>query len=153
MRRHRFVAALLAATLVPAAILAEERLASKSGDIVILPMAHASVRIDFGGRSIYVDPWTGANLAAAPKSNLIVVTDADNGAHHLDPAAVTQLRSPGGIVVIPASGSSKVPDGTVLGNGASRRFGDVTVEAVAAYDLTPGEPFHAKGAANGYVLM
>jgi len=153
MRRYRLVVALFAAALVPAAMVAEERLASTSGDIVIRPLAHASVRIDFGGRSIYVDPWTGANLSAAPKSNLIIVTDADNGAHHLDLGALAQLRSPGGQVVMPAAGSTKVPDGTVLGNGASRRFGDITVEAIAAYDLIPGEPFHAKGVANGYVLM
>ncbi len=29
---------------------------------------------------------------------------------------------------------------------------EVTVEAVAMYDLIPGEPFHAKGEGNGYVV-
>jgi L-ascorbate metabolism protein UlaG (beta-lactamase superfamily) len=133
-------------------VAAEERVPSASGDIVIRPLAHASVRIDFGGGSIYVDPWNGANLSGAPRSNLIIVTDADNGAHHLDPAALQQVRSSGGTVVMPAAGSAKVPDGVVLGNGATRKFGNVMVEAIPAYDLTPGDPFHAKGAANGYVL-
>jgi len=153
MRRNHLAAALLAAAIVSAITLtAEERLASAAGEIVIRPMAHASVRVDFGGRSIYVDPWNGAKLSNLPKSNLIIVTDADNGAHHLDPVALQQLRSEGGIVVIPASGAAKVPDGVVLDNGASRKFGDVMVEAVAAYDVTPGDPFHARGVANGYVL-
>src|SRR5205085_6662224 len=80
------------------------------------------------------------------------VTDADNAAHHLDPKALLRLRSTGGTVVVPAAGIAKVPDGIVLKNGASKMFGDVLVEAIPAYDLTPGEPFHAKGAANGYVL-
>ncbi len=131
---------------------ADDRLPSTAGDIVIRPLAHASVLLEVGGRSIYVDPWSSADLARLPQSDLIVVTDADNGAHHLDPKALQQLRAPGGIVVIPASGQQKVQNGTVLGNGATRAFGNVTVEAIPAYDIRPGEPFHAKGVANGYLL-
>lgn len=151
---HRAALLAVAVAAVPAAFAAttEERLASAAGPIVIHPLAHASVRIDFAGRSIYVDPWSGATLSGLPKADLIVVTDADSGAHHLDVAALKQVRSEGGTVVIPASGAAKVPDGVVLGNGESKTFGNVTVEAVAAYDLTPGDPFHAKGVANGYVL-
>lgn len=152
MRRTRLVAALCAAVAVPAMLLAEERLRSNAGDIVLRPLAHASVQIEFGGRTIYVDPWSGADLAGAPASDLVLVTDADAGAHHLDPAALQRLRRGGSTVVMPASGRKKVPDGVVLENGATRRFGDVTVEAIAAYDVMPGQPFHAKGAANGYVL-
>ena len=110
MRRNHLAALLLAAAVLPAlAATGEERLLSAAGEIVIHPLAHASVRIEFGGRSIYVDPWNGAKLANLPKSNLIIVTDADNGAHHLDPAALQQVRSEGGTVVIPASGAAKVP--------------------------------------------
>ncbi|HUR34970.1 MAG TPA: MBL fold metallo-hydrolase [Vicinamibacterales bacterium] len=152
MRRHCLLAALLAATVGVAVLPAEERLSSAAGDIVIQPLAHASVHIQVGGRSIYIDPWSGGPLASLPTSDLIIVTDADNGAHHLDPKALLQLRRAGGTVVVPASGTAKVPDGVVLGNGVSKRFGDVLVEAVAAYDLTPGDPFHAKGVGNGYVL-
>ena len=152
MRRSRLVTALSAVVAVPALLLAEERLRSNAGDIVLRPLAHASVQVEFGGRSIYVDPWSRAGLATSPASDLILVTDADAGAHHLDPAALQRVRRAGGTVVMPASGRTKVPDGVVLENGATRRFGDITVEAIAAYDLLPGEPFHAKGIANGYVL-
>lgn len=131
---------------------ADDRLSSSAGDIVIRPLAHASVQLEIGGRSIYVDPWSRADLSRLPKSELIIVTDADDGAHHLDPTALQQLRAPGGVVVIPASGKAKVHDGTVLANGASNTFGNVTVEAIASYDLRPGQPFHAKGVANGYLL-
>lgn len=152
MRRHTCAAALLGAAVLSVSLAAQERLASTAGEIVIRPMVHASVQIDFGGRSIYVDPWSGANLSGAAKSDLIIVTDADAGAHHLDLAALERVRAAGGTVVMPASGLKKVPDGVVLGNGTKQIFRDVTVEAVAAYDLTPGDPFHAKGVANGYVL-
>lgn len=152
MRRSRFVVAVCAAVVVPALLVAEERLRSSAGDIVLRPLAHASVQLEFGGRSIYVDPWSGADLTAAPTSDLVLVTDADAGAHHLDPVALQRLRRSGSTVIMPASGRTKVPDGVVLENGARRTVGDILVEAVAAYDLLPGEPFHARGVANGYVL-
>lgn len=145
---------MLAVWLVASASLhaADDRLPSNVGDIVIKPLVHASVHLEVGGRSIYVDPWSRADLAALPKSDLIIVTDADNGAHHLDVKAIQQLRLPGGVVVMPASGREKVPNGTVLANGASQTFGNVRVEAIASHDIRPGEPFHAKGVANGYLL-
>ena len=145
-----FTAALGAAAATSA--LAQDRFPSAAGDIVVTPMAHASVRLDVAGRTVYIDPWSSADLANAPRSELIIVTDADAGAHHLDPAALARLTAPNATVVMPASGRSKVPDGVVMTNGESRRFGELTVEAVAAYDLRPGEPFHVKGVANGYVL-
>ena len=148
----RCAGATLVALALPITLAADERLASSAGEIVLRPLVHSTVRIEFGGRSIYIDPWTGADLSNAPKSDLIIVTDADAGAHHLDVKALAQVRKQGGTVVMPASGTAKVPDGVVLANGATKTFGDVTVDAVAAYDVTPGDPFHAKGVANGYVL-
>jgi len=151
-RSLRLAGAILLTLVLPMRAATDERLPSTKGDIVLRPLVHATVQIDFGGHSIYIDPWSAADLSNAPKSDLIIVTDADAGAHHLDPKALAQVRKAGGTVVMPASGTTKIPDGVVLANGASRTFGDVTVDAVAAYDLTPGEPFHAKGVANGYVL-
>ena len=55
-------------------------------------------------------------------------------------------------MVIAANGKGVVPDGIVLANGESREVAGVRVEAVGAYDVTPGESFHPKGEANGYVL-
>jgi L-ascorbate metabolism protein UlaG (beta-lactamase superfamily) len=132
---------------------AEERFQSSAGEISIQPLAHGSARIEFQGRTIYIDPWNRVGLGATPKqADLIIVTDADSGEHHLDPAALQRVRQAGGTVVIPASGKQKVPDGVVMGNGATRSFGAVKVEAVAAYDILPGDPFHARGVANGYLL-
>jgi L-ascorbate metabolism protein UlaG (beta-lactamase superfamily) len=45
-----------------------------------------------------------------------------------------------------------VPDGIVMGNGERRDVAGIPVEATAAYDLTPGEPYHPKGEANGYIV-
>lgn len=131
---------------------AEDRFPAQGGDLLIQPLAHASVRLEHAGRRIYVDPWSRAGLAGAPSADLILITDADAGAHHLDPAALPALRTPQTTVVIPESGRAAVPDGVVLANGATRTVGGVQVEAIGSYDLTPGDPFHARGVANGYVL-
>lgn len=130
----------------------EDRIAARGGDIVVRPLAHASVQIEFAGRVIQVDPWSRPGLRTARPADLILVTDADGGAHHLDPAAIASLRKPGAPVVIPAAGKAKVPDGLVLANGDHREVAGVMVEAIAAYDLKPGDPYHPKGDANGYVI-
>ena len=49
-------------------------------------------------------------------------------------------------------GHAKFPGGSVLSNGETGIFAGIPVEAVPAYDLTPGEPLHPKGEANGYVI-
>jgi L-ascorbate metabolism protein UlaG (beta-lactamase superfamily) len=81
---------------------------------------------------------------------LILVTD--DPVHHLDPKAISQVRKPGAPVVVPVSSQAKFTDGTPLANGESKTLAGVAVEAIAAYDIKPGEPSHPKGKANGYVL-
>lgn len=129
---------------------ATDRYPAAGGDLEITPLLHASVRIAHAGTVIYVDPWSVSDLAGAAPADLILVTD--DPAHHLDVKAIRQLRKPSAPVVIPASGVTQVPDGVVLANGESRTFGPVRVESIAAYDLTPGDPVHPKGEANGYVV-
>lgn len=145
---------LAAATAMSAALpaSAQDRIRSSAGDIVITPLVHASVRLDFAGRTIYVDPWNAVGLGAAPKADLIIITDNDTNKHHMDGGAIAALRAPGGTVVMPETGRSVVPDGVVMPNGAKQTFGTVTVESIAAYDIIPGEPAHPKGEANGYLL-
>jgi L-ascorbate metabolism protein UlaG (beta-lactamase superfamily) len=54
--------------------------------------------------------------------------------------------------VIAANGRKQVPDGIVVANGAKITAAGYAIEAVAAYDIKPGEPYHPKGEANGYVI-
>jgi L-ascorbate metabolism protein UlaG (beta-lactamase superfamily) len=127
-----------------------DRFPARGGDIEITPILHSSVQIEHAGTVIQIDPWSVADLSRAKPADLILVTD--DPAHHLDVKAIAQLRKPGAPVVITAKGRSKVPDGIVLANGESATLAGVRVEAIAAYDLTPGEPSHPKGEANGYLL-
>lgn len=138
----------LLASLVSLA--ASDRVPANGGDIEITPLVHASVQIEFGGKVVQVDPWSAGDLAKAKPADLILITD--DPVHHLDVQAIRQLRKAGAPVVMPAAAKEKVPDGIVLPNGEHTVAADIAIEALPAYDLTPGQPAHPKGKANGYVI-
>jgi L-ascorbate metabolism protein UlaG (beta-lactamase superfamily) len=151
MRAQKFAAAAFTLfTGLMTAAAASDRVPATGGDIEITPFFHSSVQIEHAGKVIQVDPWTLGDLSRAKPADLILITD-DVG-HHLDPKAIEQLRKPGAPVVIAANGKPKVPDGLVLANGETATAAGFKVEAIASYDIKPGEPSHPKGEANGYVI-
>ena len=128
----------------------QDRVPASGGDVVITPLVHSSLQIEHAGKVIQIDPWRAAGLARMKPADLIVITD--DVAHHLDGTAITAVRKPGAPVIIAANGQKIVPDGIVMANGETRDVAGVRIEAVPAYDVTPGESFHPKGEANGYIL-
>ena len=143
--------------LVGIMLAAQDRFPAAGGDIVITPLIHSSVQIEHAGKVIQVDPWSVGDLTRMKPADLIVITD-DVG-HHLDVKAIQKLRKAGAPIVIAANGKSRVPDGIVLANGESTTIGEgsgfspaIRIDAIAAYDIKPGEPYHPKGEANGYIL-
>jgi len=126
------------------------RIPADMGDIVVTPIVHASVQVEYDGTVVHVDPWSKGDLSQAKQADLILVTD-DPG-HHLDPVAIDQLRKTGAPVVVTETAHAKYANSTILANGERGTFAGIRVEAVAAYDMTPGQPWHPKGEANGYVV-
>ena len=120
------------------------------GDVTITTLTHSDIQLEYGGKVIRIDPWSLSDLSKAKPADLILITDDVN--HHLDPKAIARVRKPGAPVVIPASGKKQVPDGIVMSNGDSALIAGVRIEATAAYDIKPGEPYHPKGEANGYIV-
>lgn len=131
-------------------VLGQAAAIDRYGDIEITPFVHSSIQFEYAGKVIHVDPWSVSDLSKAKPADLILITD-DVG-HHLDPKAIARVRKPGAPVVIAANGKKAVPDGIVMANGETREIAGVRVEATAAYDVTPGESFHPRGEANGYIL-
>lgn len=130
-------------------------------NVEITPFYGAGTQVEFGGIVIHVDPWGRGDYTNAKPADLILITDTPGD--HLDPDLIARLRKPGAPVVLPSTpedardeGSRerllRVPDGVVMNNGESRMFAGVPVEAVAMYDIIPGDPFHTKGEGNGYVI-
>ena len=118
---------------------------------------HASLRIQYDGLEIQIDP-VGKGVAPAtdyaqfPKADLILVTHEHFD--HFDRDAIAALRKEGTAVYANPAVREMLGSGTALRNGESAKIReDVTVEAVPAYNTTPGrEKFHPKGRDNGYVL-
>ncbi len=135
-----FVVALCVVTLM----------ADKYGDVEITAFVHSSIQLEHGGKVIHVDPWSLSDLSKAKPADLILITD-DVG-HHLDVKAIARVRKPGAPIVIAANGRAQVPDGIVMANGETREVAGVKIEAIGAYDIKPGDPYHPKGEANGYVV-
>ena len=131
-------------------VLAGDLFPATGGAIEITPIHHASVQVEFAGKVIHIDPWRQGDYSKAKPADLIVVTGSEND--HLDPEAIAKIRKPGTPLVIPAAGKEKAPDGIVIGNGEMKTVAGVSIEAVAAYDLIPGDPFHPKGRGNSYVI-
>jgi len=106
-------------------------------------------------RAIYVDPYSRvADYTRLPHADLILITHEHGD--HLDPAALSQVRTEDTAVIIPAVCLAQIPDGLVMRNGDTQQVFDIQIEAVPAYNVVhkreTGAPFHPPGVGNGYVL-
>jgi L-ascorbate metabolism protein UlaG (beta-lactamase superfamily) len=158
MRSVGLSALALLGTLAPSAVLAQAL------EIQITPYVGAGIQIEYRGTVIHVDPWRSngrADYSAAKPADLILITDT--ATDHLDPTLIATLRKPGAPVVLsdrPEDARDErsrelllqVPNGTVMDNGDRLTLAGVEIEAVPMYDVIPGDPFHAKGEGNGYIL-
>jgi len=149
--KKRYVNNFLFLTLcVCATRVSADQIDGENGVIEITPLIHSSVQLEYHNTVILVDPWGRAGLDLAKPADIILITD-DVG-HHLDPAAIEMFKKPSTQVFVTAKGQEKWPSGIVLKNGDSISVSEVGIEAIAAYDIIPGEPSHPKGEANGYVV-
>jgi L-ascorbate metabolism protein UlaG (beta-lactamase superfamily) len=159
--RPLILAALLLFALFPAVAVAatpaleKDTIPTSAGDLEVTFVGHGTLFFEHAGKVIHVDPWGKlADYGTLPKADLILVTHAHGD--HLDPAALAAIRGPGTNVVVAPACEGKVEGATVLGNGGTKAFPGLTVEAVPAYNLVhkrpDGTPFHPKGEGNGYVV-
>ena len=169
IRRLALCAAAIAC-VVPAAVTAQtDVFPAERGEIRITPFASASVQLEWLGAVIHVDPWGGrGDYSQAEQADVILVTDTSGD--HLDPAQIAQLRTPSTTVILSSTpeeardeaGANRLRQvqGAEVMNNDERRVIDlsstgtppITIESVAMYDIIPGQPFHAKGEGNGYIV-
>ncbi len=125
------------------------------GDLAITFLGHASLRMVFDRKNIFVDPFGQvADYSTLPKADLVLVTHEH--LDHLDPQALAAIRTAGTTLVLNPAGAEKFPEGIAMHNGDVQTVAGIHIEAVPAYNLVhkrpSGVPFHPKGAGNGYVL-
>tara|TARA_Y100001934_G_C12289303_1_gene743952 strand:- start:569 stop:1285 length:717 start_codon:yes stop_codon:yes gene_type:complete len=149
----RILGSLLLAFTLPAA----EKIKTTKGNAVITPINHATMVVEWGGKTIYVDPvgqptW----YKAFPKPDLVLLTHV-HGDHYRE-AVLKAVVGPKTQIVAPlplakALGEGLQAKSIALANGAVTDKVGFKLEAIASYNTTvQRKRFHPKGQGNGYVL-
>ena len=137
----------------------EDVIKTAAGDLRITFLGHASLRFGYQGKVLYVDPvgnpsGTPVDYSKMPKADIILITHEHGD--HLDPKAIGVLRKEQTKIVLTKVCAEKVSGGTIMKNGDVQTVLGIKIEAVPAYNIVQkrpgGQPFHPKGAGNGYVL-
>lgn len=130
---------------------------TKSGKTVKFhALVHASIRIEYNGKEIEIDPVRKLgnktiDYAAMPKADFVFVTHEHGD--HFDKEAIRILSREGTQLIMNKRCADMYGPCGVLANGQSAQFGDISVDAVPAYNISEGRTqFHPKGRDNGYIL-
>lgn len=131
---------------------------TKSGKTIKFhALMHASIRIEYDGKEIEIDPVTKlrdktVDYASMPKADYIFVTHEHSD--HFDRGAIDQLTAEGTLLVTNKRCGEMLGYGSIMSNGDKQKISDdITVEAVPAYNTTEAnKKFHPKGRDNGYIL-
>ena len=131
---------------------------TNSGKTVkIYALVHSSIRIEFEGKEIEIDPVSElngktVNYAAMPKADFIFITHEHFD--HLNQDALKKLTKENTQLITNHCCAEILGYGTVMANGDKIQLADdISVEAVPAYNTTEGHhQFHPKGRDNGFIL-
>lgn len=123
----------------------------------IQPLIHASLRINFDGKEIEIDPVgtlgdRTTHYSTFPKADIILVTHEHHD--HLDPDAIKTLSKADTLVIANPNSANILGYGKILKNGESLKVADnIEIAAVPAYNVSQDRlQFHPKGRDNGYVI-
>ncbi|NIZ59703.1 MBL fold metallo-hydrolase [Sedimentitalea sp. CY04] len=152
-----------AAAVGPIAVLpftaAADETAMEFGDgaVRLFPISHASLVIETPRGVIYVDPvGDPAQYAGRPPADLVLITH-HHGDHLNNETLAAVMRDEATLISNKGAQDKMSGDlaarAQVIGNGEATSFGDIAIDAIAAYNTTEGRlKFHPQGRDNGYVL-
>lgn len=125
--------------------------------ISIQPIVHGTLVLTYNDKTVYVDPYGGAekfNGLATP--DIILITDIHGD--HLNLKTLEGLDISKATFVTPKAVADKLPDAmkkqlVVINNAETKKVHDISIEAIPMYNLREEAlKFHDKGRGNGYVL-
>ncbi len=128
---------------------------TSAGELVITFVGHGTLMFEIDETVIHVDPVSReADYEVMPDADVVLVTHAHGD--HLDPDAIARIRTPETEIVVGPSCAAEVDGAVVLESGQTTTVAGFPLEAVPAYNIVhmrdSGEPYHPKGAGNGYIL-
>jgi L-ascorbate metabolism protein UlaG (beta-lactamase superfamily) len=128
---------------------------TSNGALKITFIGHGTLMMEFDGKTIHIDPVARyADYSKLPKADLILITHEHGD--HLDADAISKIKKESTKIILTKKCFDQFGSGTILNNGESVTFAGIKIDAVPAYNIqhkrSEGNPFHPKGAGNGYVL-
>lgn len=133
----------------------EDIIETSAGDLKLTFIGHGTLMFTFGSQTIYVDPVPRvADYTRLPKADLILVTHEHGD--HFNSETIHSISTDHTNLVYTETCARQVSGGSVLHNGQIKTVGGLRIEAIPAYNLVhmraKGQPYHAKGVGNGYVI-
>ncbi|MBG8552379.1 MBL fold metallo-hydrolase [Hymenobacter guriensis] len=136
---------------------AADQITTKKGPLIVQPITHGSVVLTWNGKTIYVDPYGGAEaFAGLAAPDVILITDIHGD--HLDPKTLAGLSVGKALMVVPKAVADQLPaeykaQARILSNGQKLDTLGMSVSAIPMYNLPEAaDAMHTKGRGNGYVL-
>ncbi|MCW5720813.1 MAG: MBL fold metallo-hydrolase [Devosia sp.] len=133
-----------------------DMIATSEGDLVIHPIDHASLALEWDDKVLYVDPVGGAErYAALPAPTAILITHGHGD--HFDLPTLDAIAGAAPLLTnqdvydkLPAALQARA---IALANGETGEIDGVPVAAIAAHNTTEERlRYHPRGVGNGYVL-
>jgi len=151
------VVALVIASTQPTGAMAQLSTRVPVNGVMVHPVNHSAMVLEWNGHTVLVDPHDGAKrYAKFAAPGLILLTDIHGD--HMDPATLQGLDLGKARIVAPQAVMDLLPEDlkmrcTPLANGARTELLGIGIEAVPMYNMPdPNDPRHPKGRGNGYVL-
>lgn len=157
MKTFTFILFLMISSVAFAQRSAPDQIETKNGSLLIQPILHGTVALTWDEKTIYIDPYGGAEAfdgIAAP--DLILITDIHGD--HMSIETLEGIETSKAIIVAPVAVTEKLPENlkaqtTSLNNGKQIEKLGISITAIPMYNLPEdSESRHTKGRGNGYVL-
>jgi L-ascorbate metabolism protein UlaG (beta-lactamase superfamily) len=131
---------------------------TEAGELEITFVKHGSLMFQYNNKTIHVDPvMRMADYSKLPDADLILITH--HHGDHFDLNAIHELNNEGTRIICTQKCleiSEEMPEATVMSDNESLEISSLKIQSVPAYNIKHkrenGEPFHPKGAGNGYVI-
>lgn len=130
---------------------------TNNGDLVIQPILHGTLVIQFNEKTIYIDPYGGEKaFKNIQPPDLILITDIHGD--HLNTKTLEILKTDGVQFIVPQAVADELPEiyhnkMEVLNNDGITDIFGISIQAIPMYNLPETvDSKHTKGRGNGYVL-
>jgi L-ascorbate metabolism protein UlaG (beta-lactamase superfamily) len=134
-----------------------DTIATAQGNVIVQPVFHAALVLEWNGKFIYIDPYNGADAyKTLKKPDLVLITDIHGD--HMDMKTLPSLDLSSATFIVPHAVADKLPAEwkekiVILNNGNTTDQAGISSSAIPMYNLpNDSTARHTKGRGNGYVL-